>query len=163
MKNATAPGDKNKTKQDTGTDPLFFKALNKHFGFKWDLACTRKNQLCPMGLTPSEDSLTVDWSQLENWMYLNPEFKDIKPWAEKGHMEAKRGAKLIMLTPLSMETNWYYDYIYKKHTVRVLKGRLIFAGNKTPYPKGCMITEFDNHYRGVDVWDWRNEPYRAEL
>ena len=155
-KDATRPRNKALTEQDVGTDPLFWAVLNAHYGFKWDLACTRENQLCPMGLTPGEDSLTQDWHTLENWLFLNPPFKDIKPWARKCYEESQQGAKIVLLTPASVGSNWFRDWIWKKATVRFLNGRLKFKGHDKPYPKDLMVSIFEPRmYRGTDIWTWR--------
>ncbi len=153
---ATRPRDKNKTEQTVGTDPEFYEILNARFGFSWDLACTRENQLCPMGLTPSENSLSADWHKLEGWLYLNPPFKDSGKWAQKCSDEMEKGARIVMLTPAAVGSNWVRDWVYKRASVRILNGRLKFVGHDTPYPKDCMISIFQkNVYRGIDIWNWR--------
>jgi len=153
--NATSPRDKNKTKQDYQTDPRLYSPLHQHFGFNYDLACNKENKLCKFGITPSEDSLSVDWHLLEGYLWLNPPFAKIEPWAKKCYEESLEGAKIVMLTPASVGSNWFHDWIYKKAWVRFLNGRLTYVGHKSPYPKDCQISIFDGINFGMDVWDWR--------
>jgi len=158
-----APKDKTKTKQDYGTDPKFWNILNGKYDFKWDLACHEGNCLVTDGrfnsgyLHPYTDSLAEDWHLKEGWLYLNPPFKDIKPWARKCVNESLLGAKVVMLTPASVGSIWFHDWVMNKAHVMFLKGRLTFAGETAPYPKDCMISIFDNFHRGVNIWDWRKD------
>jgi len=161
--NATTPRNKATTEQTVGTDPVFWDILDGHFGFTWDLACNYDNCLVrdntgdPMGYYfPDRDALKESWHIFGGWFYLNPPYKDCKIWAAKCALEMERGAKIVMLTPASVGSNWFKDSVYKKASVRLLNGRLTFKGHKTPYPKDCMISIFQKHiYRGIDVWDWR--------
>lgn len=151
------------TKQDYGTPDNFFNPLNRHFGFNYDLACTKKNNLCKFGLTPSEDSLSVDWHELEGYLFLNPPFANAAPWARKCHEESLKGAKIVMLTLASVGSKWFSDWVYRKARVRFLTGRLTFkgmaknpkTGKVDPYNKDLMISIYDNINFGIDVWDWR--------
>ena len=154
--NAMTPRDKNKTEQVVCTDPRLFKALHDHFGFTVDLACNKDNCLCDRGITEAEDSLSVDWYKLsDGFMWLNPPFNQCGIWAEKCAREMERGAKIIMLAPASVGSNWFRDNIYKKARVRFLTGRLTFVGHKSPYPKDCMIAIYDGINFGLDIWNWR--------
>jgi len=158
---ATSPRDKTKTKQDYGTDPKFWKALNNKYGFSWDLACTKKNCLVKEGKTkagyffPKDNAFDYPWSELEGWLYLNPPYADLKPWAKKCYEESLDGAKIVMLTPASVGSKWFNDWVWNKAHVIFLRGRVTFAGETKPYPKDCMISIFDNFHKGCNVWDWR--------
>jgi len=167
-----SPKNKNETKQDYGTDKRFFKALNKRYDFKWDLACTKENCLVfdpygnPMGYThPEIDALQPEWHYLNGWLFLNPPFSNIRPWAQKCYEESKLGAKVVLLTPASVGSTWFYDFIFNKAHVFFLKGRLTFEGAKPnlktgkvdPYPKDCMISVFDNFHTGFNIWEWGKE------
>jgi len=159
---ATAPRSKSTTKQDYGTDPKFWKILNDRFDFQWDLACTRENCLvrsitgAAVGYWhPEYDAFKFDWHEKDGWLYLNPPYKDIKPWAKKCYEESLKGAKIVLLTPASVGSVWFAEWIHNRAHVLFLKGRLTFAGETAPYPKDCMISIFDNFHRGMDIWDWR--------
>lgn len=154
--NAITPKNKTQTEQSVGTDPLFWQILNAHFGFTHDLACTRDNQLCKFGLTPSDNSLSVDWHKLEGWLYLNPPYNQIQPWAEKCWVESQLGAKVVMLVPASVGANWFRDYLWLKATVRVLNGRLTFVGHTAPYPKDLLIAIYHPRiFKNLDLWEWK--------
>lgn len=163
LKDATSPRDKNKTIQEVGTDPLLFEVLNRRFNFTWDLACNEDNCLVKDGETvsgwsqPEFDSLIMPWYAHDGWQWLNPPFKDIKPWAMKCAEEARKGAKIVMLTPASVGSKWFADHVYPNAYVRILTGRVTFQGHSTPYPKDVMISIFDNFHKGFDIWDWRAE------
>lgn len=161
--NATSPRDKNKTDQDVGTDPKFFEIANKQFNFGWDLACTKDNDLITKNderegwYYPNHNSLDLDWTMFDQygWLWLNPPYKDIAPWAQKCAEESQKGAKIVMLTPASVGSQWFAKWAYPYAYIRMLTGRLTFKGHETPYPKDCMISIFDNFHKGIDLWNWR--------
>jgi len=173
---AIDPRDKNKTVQEVGTDLRLFKVLDKRFNFTWDLACNRENCLTKYGYYhPKFDALEKEWSFIGNegldnidilarkafrlggWLFLNPPFKDIKPWAKKCHEESLKGAKIVMLVPASVGAKWFADHVWGKATVRVLTGRVTFQGHDKPFPKDMMICIYDGFTSGFDLWDWRKE------
>jgi len=170
---ATDPRDKNKTKQDYGTDPKLFEKLNKRFEFTWDLACDESNCLVrnangtALGYTyPLCDALLGGWHEIDGWLFLNPPFSNIEPWAKLCHEESLRGAKIVLLTPASVGSNWYRDHVHNKAEVIFLNGRLTFKGTKPnpktgkidAYPKDCQISVFNRSaYSGFKVWDWKKD------
>jgi len=163
-KNATKPRDKNKTEQNVGTDPKLFQVLNDRFNFGWDLACTFENCIVtPINdeqrgfYFPEYNAFDVHWHARDGWLYLNPPYKDIEPWARKCYEESKLGAKIVMLTPASTGTRWFQKWIYRKAMVKFLIGRPTFKGHDKPYPKDMMISIFDNFNRGFGLWDWKKE------
>lgn len=132
------------------------------------------------------DSFEFSWAELSamyrtngtpGLLWDNPEFSNIDPWAEKHALEAKRGANSVMLTPLSLGSNWWHDlcagvadtYIMtgakKGNGVRKngrgrekRNGRITFIGSTTPYPKDTMISHFHPGARGeIVLWDWRSD------
>jgi hypothetical protein len=126
------------------------------------------------------DAFKFDWSYLTERfggvLYDNPEFSNIDPWAEKHALEAKRGANSVMLTPLSLGSNWWQDicagvadtYVMtggKKELARAKgqkrakrNGRVTFVGSVTSYPKDTMVSHFHPKARGeVVLWDWRSD------
>lgn len=164
-----SPKNKNETKQDYGTDKKFWRVLNHRYDFIWDLACTKENCLVrdPMGGAlgydyPRIDALEASWHIFDGWLFLNPPFAHIRPWAQKCYEEMLLGAKIVLLTPASVGSNWFNDFIFNEAHVFFLKGRLTFEGTKPnpktgkcdPYPKDCMISVFDNFHTGFNIWDW---------
>jgi hypothetical protein len=65
-------------------------------------------------------------------------------------------AKIALLVPASVGSNWYRDFIHERHGVKVLflNGRICFDG-KNGYPKDCMLVLFGTGQPfAVDVWTW---------
>jgi len=168
-----SPKNKNETKQDYGTDKRLLKALaNKGFVIDFDLACTRENCVVnkyPVSngfYYPEDDAFSYNWSDIETseggWLFLNPPFANIRPWAQKCWHQTITGSKIILLTPASVGSTWFQDFVFNKAHVFFLKGRLKFEGAKPnpntgkvdPYPKDCMISVFDNFHTGFNIWDW---------
>lgn len=112
------------------------------------------------------DAFAHDWSALYKmdpnpeapWtLFLNCEFSDCAPWAEKFLMEARRGADGVLLTPAALGSNWCRDHILGKADVYELNGRLCFDG-KNVFPKDCMLTHFWPGMTGArHLWDWRRD------
>lgn len=150
-----------RSKQDYSTPNDFIVAVEKRFGrFSWDLAADHWNTKCINYIDKEQDSFTVAWHELiepttgeKGLLWLNPEFSDITPWARKCAEEAARGARILFLTPASVGSNWFADYVHKKAMVVALNPRLCFDG-KNPYPKDCILSHY-NLEHGFDVWKWK--------
>lgn len=158
--NALTPRDKNKTSQVYGTPTGFFEKCKKKWPFVWDLAASEINKKCDQFLSEKSDSLKCCWHKLDGWHWLNPPFKNITPWADKCLEESELGARIVMLTPASVGSNWFRDFIFRKAEVWFLNGRLTFQGETKPFPKDCMISIFDRDAPirdSVRVWDWKKD------
>ena len=122
----------------------------------------------------ARDSFAQDWSALSRRFpapdggpglgYLNCEFSNIDPWAEKCAREARRGANTALLTPLSLGSNWWRDRCAGVADTYVMtggkqgSGRITFVGSTTPYPKDTMVSHFHPGATGaVVLWDWRGD------
>lgn len=112
------------------------------------------------------NSFAHNWSELSkmdrgagpSWLlFLNCEFNDCAPWAEKFLMEGRRGATGVLLTPSSLGANWCRDHILGKADVYELNGRLCFDG-KNVFPKDCMVSHFWPGMTGArHLWDWKRD------
>lgn len=157
-KNATSPRPVNKETQDTGTPLDFFNVIKEEFAPQWDLAAHRYNTKCDNfisldGLKLPEqsrfpiqaDSLAYPWYTLsDGWLWLNPPFAKIEPWVAKAYMERLKGAKILVLVPASVDSNWFEDWVENKATeVRFLNPRLKFVGHTNAYPKPLMLIVYD--------------------
>ncbi len=148
--------------QAVETPQVFIDAVEDRFGkLNVDLAATFSNTKCNMYLGENskfcEDSLSYDWSNLSGNLWLNPEFKRIKPWAKKASDTRLRGnSKIIILTPASVGTNWFRDYVYRKAKVIFLNGRITFVGEKDSFPKDLMLFVF-GLTPCFDVWQWKKQ------
>jgi phage N-6-adenine-methyltransferase len=174
------------TNQDIGTDPEFFSVANQEFHFVVDLAATNENKKCQFffgkGETDNESkggSLSLPWRTLHGWLWLNPPFRDITPWAKKCWEESQQGARVAMLVPASVDSNWFEDWVWGKAEIRWLQGRMVFeyihqkdggidkktkkprylAGevNRDIYPKPLMLCVFERgRFPLARPWRWKD-------
>lgn len=160
--NATTPRAISE-KQDYETPDDFFEACGRlvcsgidDSAFRVDLAAHYENTKCSRFFNESENSLVRPWHKNYGWLWLNPPFCDIKPWAQKCVEESKKGAKIVMLTPI--ETTEWAQLCFSNADVRLLVGRLTFKPMTTCFPKPCMISIFDkSRVPSISLWDWRKQ------
>ncbi len=135
-------------------------AARRRFGhLAWDLAAHKDNAQCRCYISEKENSLSVDWHDLatrEDWLWLNPPFDNIAPWAEKCTFESARGAKILFLVPASVGSLWYHDHVHNKAMVYALTGRMSFDG-VAPYPKDCILCAYGYGAAGFTTWKWREQ------
>ena len=159
--------------QDVGTDPLFFGVAHREFSFAADLAASENNHKCPIwfgqedGSESGGGSLDRQWFRLNGWLWLNPPFKDIEPWARKCVLESAEGARIAMLVPVSTDSDWFRTYVWGRAEIRWLNARMIFdyvhkkgphigEQNTDPYPKPLMLCLYERgRFPRADPWDWR--------
>ena len=118
------------------TPQYFFDELNKEFKFSLDLCANKSNAKCKKYFTKKEDSLSKTW---KGNCWLNPPYgRNIIKWVKKAH-ESK--CLVVALLPSRTDTKWFHSYIYKKHKVRFIKGRLKFgkATDNAPFPSMVVI------------------------
>jgi site-specific DNA-methyltransferase (adenine-specific) len=143
-----------RSKQDYSTPQDFMRAVESRFGSPtWDLAASFGNRKAPNWIGVERDSLSVAWHELRGPLWLNPPFANIAPWAEKCLNESIKGARVLFLTPASVGSNWYRDFIHDRARVLFLNGRITFEGCGDPYPKDCMLTIFGDA-PGIEIWTW---------
>ncbi len=147
-----------RSKQDYGTPWPFIHAVERRFGpLVGDLAATADNAKAPSFIRPEQDSLTVPWATIYPLgnLWLNPEFTDIDPWAEKCAYESKkRHGLILMLTPASIGTDWFASHVNRQAMVIGLSPRLVFEGCTDPYPKDLMLSVYGG-FAGFDCWRWK--------
>ena len=137
---------KQKSKQDWGTPPDFKSAVERRFGpLAWDLACHddgRNSLTDTTGMFgPTVDSLKQDWHKIEGgYLWLNPPYADIAPWARKCKYESSKGAKILMLTPASVDSNWFRESCLHQCLTLALNPRIKFVGANAGYNKPLMLT-----------------------
>ena len=72
--------------------------------------------------------------------YCNPPYgREISKWVEKAYSENKKGVLVVLLLPARTDTKWFHEYIYKKHEIRFIKGRLKFNDGKKSAPFPSMV------------------------
>lgn len=148
-----------KSKQDYPTPWEFIRACERKFGpITFDLAATPENTKAKRFYTKEQDSLIQPWHENEGLQFLNPEFDRIAPWAAKCADESRRGAQVAFLTPASIGSNWFRDYVWPWADVYAVNGRIIFEGMTTPYPKDCILSVFGRDTgRSFNVWTWPDD------
>lgn len=118
-----------------------FDELNKEFKFQLDVCATKENAKCPKFYTKEQNGLYQEWAEL-NWM--NPPYgKETAMWVASAFVEAILGNLTVALLPARTDTQWFHKYIYHKHEIRFLKGRLKFGNSKNPAPLPSMIVVFN--------------------
>lgn len=162
MTRTMPPQKPGKSEQTVCTPREFLDAVEKRFGpIRIDLAATAENKVAPIHLGPGsehgEDALKVRWHHFGSNQYLNPQFDEIDPFAEKCSEEAKYGARILLLTPLS-SAGWCMKHIDGKALVQPLSPRLRFVGHTHDYPKDLMLSVFSPFVvPGWAPWRWKGE------
>lgn len=150
------------SKQDYATPHIFLDAVHAKLGieeFGWDLAASEDNTVSPIGYySEAQNALVKNWTEVsKGWLWLNPPFSDIDPWAHKSWLSSLDGAKIALLVPASVGSNWFKKYCWNKAFVLYLNGRLAFIPDKPNwlYPKDCMLVLYNNWAVGSDIWRWK--------
>jgi len=148
-----------KSAQNIATPWAFIRAVEAEFGetFSWDLAAEATTAKAPRFYTREQDSFAQNWAGLDGLLWLNPEFDPITPWVRKCALEGCRGARIVMLSPASIGSNWFSEYVWPYADVIALNGRITFEGSPTPYPKDLMLSLY-GHGRGEKFSTWRWSP-----
>lgn len=150
--------------QDYGTPPEFIAAVEARFGpIRFDLAASPHNAVVPEYFSEADDSLSQEWP-LKNtgWLWLNPRFSNIEPWAAKCAEEMQRGCRILMLTPAAVGSNWFGDHVVRNAHVIELAQRIRFVGAKDDYPKDLILSVFAHRLTGRSRWKWKKEIERAD-
>ena len=88
---------------------------------------------CPVGtpyLSPCFfNGLYGDWKDIN---YVNPPFavKILRQFYNKAKQQALKGRITIMLLPSKTDQDWFHDIFDNRYSIRWIKGRLKFKGNK---------------------------------
>lgn len=147
------------TRQDYATPADFIAAVANRFGpIVTDLAASLANTKAAKFYDREVDSLSQPWAERDPFgnLWLNPEFRDIGPWARKCREEsAHRDGLIFLLTPASIGTEWFASHVHRSALVLGLSPRIAFEGCADPYPKDLMLSVFGKATSGFDVWRWR--------
>jgi phage N-6-adenine-methyltransferase len=142
-----------------GTPPEFLRAVEGRFGpITFDLAADESNHVVagwfgPGGIYP--DALATAWCDIEGLLWLNPPYDNIKAFAHKAKIESAKGARVAMLIPASVATNWFAEEIDGHAFVLPIRPRLTFVGHTSPYPKDLMLCVFGPGAKGFECWRWK--------
>lgn len=142
-------------RDNLGTDPALFRALDERFHFTLDVAASEANAKCfyfiGAGDDPGDDGLKVQWRER---VWCNPPYSQIRQWIEKAWAEwnASHVELIVMLLPANRtEQAWWQDLVEPFRlagTLRVefIRGRQRFVlpgaeaigPNERP-PFGCCL------------------------
>lgn len=156
----TMPAQKpGRSKQDYGTPCDLLDAVKRRLGidkFWIDLAASDQNTVAPRWYT---DAFAVSWVQSNwetpGWAWLNPPFAHIRPWVQKAYLESRVGARIAMLVPAAVGSNWWASFVEDKAFALALNGRITFVGEKDPYIKDCALLLYGPDIApGFRVWRW---------
>lgn len=113
------------------TPQEFFNQLNDEFHFTLDACASDTNHKCDKYYTENDNGLLQSWEN--EVVFCNPPYgrTDTGRWVEKCDRES-RHATVVMLIPARTDTKWFHDYIWGKHEVRFVKGRLKFELDGEP-------------------------------
>lgn len=150
-----------RSKQDYATPWDFVHRVERRLGiaqFALDLAADVTNKKAPEWLAEDDDALAGywDWAKMlydGEWAWLNPPYTNIADWVAKCDKAQVDGARIALLVPASVGSNWFRDYVHEVAMVLALNGRISFDG-KNPYPKDLLLCLYGLP-PGFDVWDWR--------
>lgn len=154
-----------RSKQDYATPQSFIDALAVRYGGPclFDLAASHSNAKAPFFFTEEDDALSKDWTKLgdhpslggKGFVFLNPPFARIEPWACKLANECARLPRWTnMLVPASVGSNWFQQNVHGKLRFEPIP-RLTFVGETTPYPKDLGIVIAGYGMTGYGFFDWR--------
>jgi phage N-6-adenine-methyltransferase len=121
------------SKQDYRTPREFLDACEGRFGeINFDLAATKQNAVVPDYFSRRDNALVQDWPcNTCDLCWLNPEFSDIAPWAERCDQQCEmRGCRILLLVPASVGSEWFFHHVHKKALVLPLRQRIVFVGHK---------------------------------
>lgn len=163
----TMPGQKpGRSKQTYCTPPAFLSAVKRRFGiaeFAIDLAADADNAVAPLFYTEAENALVQPWrTKSRELAWLNPPFADLAQWVEKAWNESRTAARVAMLVPAGVGSNWWRDWVDHKAFVLLLNGRITFVGETMPYPKDCCLLIYGPDVAaGYEVWAWAAKKHEA--
>jgi len=115
------------------TPKWLFDELNNEFRFTLDAAASDTNHKCDKYFTESDDGLSQNWGGYVVW--CNPPYgkQATANWVKKAYDECEEhGATVVMLLASRTDTRWFHNYIYGKHEIRFVKGRLRFELDGVP-------------------------------
>lgn len=159
--------NRHQSAQDHPTPREFICAIEGRFDLvEIDLAATKTNAKAVRLITPRQNSLKQDWTALLKGRlgYLNPPFDPIAPWIDKCVAEAEKGARFVLLTRASIDSNWFWKMVPYAQ-VYALTPRITFVGSTHGYPSPLILSSFNcaatpapcvtnGRFKGLYRWHW---------
>jgi phage N-6-adenine-methyltransferase len=152
-----ASNNRFRSKQTYETPWQFIRAVEDRFGkIIVDLAASKENCRALRYFTEEHDSIQCNWAELKDGLlWLNPPFSQIAPWAQKCSVEAAKGARIAFLTPASVDSNWWKNYVHGQAWVEFISPRIQFDGADDPFPKPLALSLFNVCGVGYGCWRWK--------
>lgn len=153
------PQRRGKSKQTFGTPPEVLLAVQRQFGtIGIDLAATSDNAVCSNFISPDQDSLKQDWTNIflrpGEIAWVNPPFSALAPWAEQLATVRFMPRWTLMLCPASSSCNWWLEHV-KHKVIELSTPRMQFVGATSNYPKDLAILASGFGITGTGHFDWR--------
>lgn len=131
-------------KMNWETPKSLFSELDAEFHFTLDAAASVDNHKCDKFFTVDDNSLAKSWKG--ETVFLNPPYgRDLSLWVAKAYRESMDSNTIVvLLIPSRTDTRYFHDYIYNKHEIRFIKGRLKFELNgeamgSAPFPSMIVV------------------------
>lgn len=112
-----------------------FDKLDAEFGFTLDVCAQPFNAKCKKFFTPDDDGLSQDWGGETAFCCPPSGKKSFREWTAKARKESKkRKTTVVMLLPVSTDSEWFKENIYhqKGVTIRFLPERVKFENPTVP-------------------------------
>lgn len=147
--------NRHKSEQSVGTPRELLDAVERRWGrLQFDLAADANNAVAFNFFSKEDDALRQSWAG-RGLCWLNPPFDDIPRFAARCKAEARRGARIIMLTPAAVSTNWYAAHVQGHALVYPIK-RCRFVGHDADFPKDLMLSLYGWGISGWGhFWNWK--------
>lgn len=152
-----------------GTPLAFLKAVDEVYPIMWDLAASSDNEVFTRVrwwpdygdnkkryFDETDNSLSKNWAfdTSNGWLWLNPPFSNIDPWAKKCAEESAKGARILLLVPQGSQA-WNIAHCQGKSLELRIIGRMTFEGETAPYPKDLSLFVFGAGITGSGFFNWR--------
>lgn len=155
--------------QEVATPWPLIRAIERRWGGRkmdFDLCALASNAKAPKFFTPEQDGRSQIWSKIPSLpkkgarLWCNPPYGNTQPWVLRAARFAQTsrckvdGAKVLVLVPASVGSNWWAEYVHGRASVLFLRPRIKFVGHKQGYPKDLVIVCYGDK-PGYDLWDGR--------
>lgn len=133
------------------TPPELLAAIEARFGrIKFDLAASEHDTVAD---TYSDDYENDEWPT-DMLCYCNPPFRLSRHFARKF---AESGARGLLLTPASIDSQWFSTYVLPHARVIALQPRVTFVGETAAINRPLILSAFrcPGEPVGFEVWRWR--------
>lgn len=158
-----------RSRQDYHTPDAFLQAVLLYLrqpAFTFDFAADAASACAPSYWDAEVDSLrqpAEDWAAVATpqdmpggWAWLNPPFAHIAPWVRICWAARELGARIAVLLPAGVGSDWWRDYVHGQVHVLLVNGRLTFKGTPDPYPKDVVLLLYAKELEPTyQVWNWR--------